>query len=76
MSQVTVSTTQDEHNQHAVIITMNGEDRVYMRWHAADVVLATYATLQKDGNAAECWAKSAPAVYRTTKAGRRLLVAE
>jgi hypothetical protein len=71
----TISTAQDERNQHAVIITIDGEERVYFRWHTANVVNAVCATLQRDGNAADCWATSAPAVYRTTKAGRRLLVA-
>lgn len=70
-----IRTTQDENNQHAVVITFNGQDRVYSRHYSAHVISATAAAVRRDGNAVQCWEESPVAEYRTTKAGKRLLVA-
>lgn len=72
----TIRTTQDERNQHAVIITHNGEDRIYSRHYSAHVISATAAAVRRDGNAVQCWEQSPVAQYRTTKAGKQLLIAE
>ena len=71
----TIRTAQDERSQHAVIITQNGEDRIYSRHYSAHVISATAAAVRRDGNAVQCWEASPAAEYRTTKAGKRLLVA-
>jgi hypothetical protein len=70
----TIRVTQDERNQHAVIITHNGEDRIYSRHYSAHVISATAAAVRRDGNAVQCWEESQAAEYRTTKAGKRLLL--
>jgi hypothetical protein len=70
-----IRTTQDENNQHAVVITFNGQDRVYSRHYSAHVISATAAAVRRDDNAVQCWEESPVAEYRTTKAGKRLLVA-
>jgi hypothetical protein len=70
----TIRITQDERNQHAVIITHNGEDRVYSRHYSSHVISATAASVRRDDNAVQCWEESPVAEYRTTKAGRRLLL--
>lgn len=70
-----IRTTQDENNQHAVVIAFNGQARVYSRHYSIHVISATKATVLRDGNAVKCWEGSPVAEYRTTKAGKRLLVA-
>lgn len=70
-----IRTTQDENNQHAVVIVFNGQARVYSRHYCIHVISATKATVRRDGNAVKCWEESPVAEYRATKSGRRMLVA-
>lgn len=80
--ETTIRTEQDERNQHAIIITHRQEERIYARHYSSDVILSTAAAVRRDlarhGIAAlDQWLADKPlAKYRTTKSGKRLLLAE
>ena len=77
---IKITTQQDENNQHAVIATLNNESRVYTRHHSYHVAFAIWRTLKhemyKNGDAAVGFADLPLAQYRTTKAGKSLLLAK
>lgn len=80
MSTMMIRTIQDERNQHAVIITYQGQDRVYSRHHSAHVIAATAAAVRRDiarhGVNAVDLTDCPLAEYRTTRAGKLLLLAK
>lgn len=77
----TVNTKQDERNQHAVIVTHDGQTRVYARSHSIHTAAAIAATLRSDlarhgfGAIEGCFDVLPVAQFRTTKAGKSLLLA-
>lgn len=70
-----IKITQDEHNQHVVLV----DGRVYARNASLAIAAATAATLRRDiarhGAGVIDLAALPAAEYRTTAAGRRLLLA-
>ena len=69
----------DERNHHAVVVTIDGESRIFFRHDTESVCSAAYNNLRRDvarhGEDVIGFASLPAAEYRTTKAGRRLLVA-
>lgn len=79
---VKISTGTDERNQHAVLVALMGEEpRVYARSASGHTADAIEATLRRDiarhgfGAIEGCFDVLPFAQYRTTKRGRRVLVA-
>lgn len=76
-----ITTQQDERNQHAVIVAHEGQVRVYVRSHSLHTACEIAATLRRDvarhGFAAieGCFDVLPEAMYRTTKSGKKLLIA-
>lgn len=70
-----IKIAQDEHHQHVVLV----DGRVYTRNASLHIAAATAATLRRDiarhGAAVIDLAALPVAEYRTTSAGRRLLLA-
>lgn len=75
----TIRTTTDERNQHAVLVTIDGVARIYSRNASAHVIAATCNALRADiarhGDDVIGFADLPAAEFRSTKAGKRLLVA-
>lgn len=75
----TIRIITDEHNHHAVVVTIGGESRVFFRHDTANVASAAHDSLRRDiarhGESVIGFDTLPPAEYRTTRAGRRLLIA-
>lgn len=69
----------DERNHHAVVVTIGGEARIFFRHGTASVCGAAHDNLRRDiarhGEGVIGFEALPVAEYRTTKAGKRLLVA-
>lgn len=82
MATLTTRIEQDERNQHALLVTIDGETRVYTRNSSYHIVSATEDTLRRDVNRhgvdvlARAEFDALPvARFRETKAGKSLLLA-
>lgn len=75
----TIRTTTDERSQHTVLVTIDGIARIYARNASAHVIAATCSALRADiarhGDDVIGFADLPAAEFRTTKAGKRLLIA-
>ena len=76
---VSIRTISDERNHHAVVVTIGGESRIFFRADTASVAGVAHDNLRRDiarhGETVIGFSALPLAVYRTTKAGGRLLVA-
>lgn len=81
MATIETRIEQDERNQHALLVTLEGETRVFTRNSSYHVVSATEAALRRDvaRHGVDVLAKTEfsalpVAQFRTTKAGKSLLL--
>ncbi len=74
----TIRTITDERNHHAVVVTLDGECRVFFRADTASVAGAAHHSLRRDiarhGESVIGFEALPAAEFRATKAGKRLLV--
>lgn len=82
MAELTTRIEQDERNQHALLVTIEGETRVFTRNSSYHIVSATEDSLRRDvaRHGVDALARkefeALPlAQFRETKAGRSLLLA-
>ena len=82
MATLTARIEQDERNQHALLVTLDGETRVFSRNSSYHIVSATEDALRRDVNRhgvdvlARTEFEALPvARFRETKAGKALLLA-
>jgi len=79
---VTASTSviTDDRNHHAVVVTIGGESRIFFRADVASVASVAHDNLRRDiarhGESVIGFDELPRAVYRTTKVGRLMLMAE
>lgn len=70
----------DERNHSAVIVALNGESRIFFRHDTASVCGAAHDNLRRDiarhGESVIGFGSLPIANFRTTKAGKSLLMAE
>ena len=74
-----IKTTQDEHNQHVVLVTINGVTRIFSRWYSSHVISRIAHNLERRvsyGFDASEFANLPIAEYRITKSGKKLLLAK
>jgi hypothetical protein len=74
----TIRTITDERGRHAVIVTLDGECRVFFRHDTASVAGAAYNNLRRDiarhGESVIDFVALPVANFRLTKAGKSMLV--
>ena len=75
----TIRTITDERNHHAVIVTIGSDSRIFFRHDTASVAGAAHDSLRRDiarhGESVIGFEALPAAEFRTTQAGKRVLVA-